>query len=525
VTNSIARLPTDALTSDEPVLVRPEERLESGVIIPAKWVYPDQCGKKQRRPSSTRGRKAPSRNAAFEQVASACHANGYSPLPVAGKIPRISKWTDQFCHARPTAEELQAWGRAARGKWRFDGVGIACHAGVTFIDIDVDDWAPIHERLQEIIPELHRCPAIIGKRGMKLVLRSVDGMNHREWNVPLRATSSVLEVLAHGRQGVIPPSIHPATGQRYMWRDEAVTPMAMPVADLPIITAEHVAAIRAAFPPAPKKAEVKERLKTKSVAEKQEARKAERELNRWDGHPDAMRRCVVALEHLDADPYDNWSIAADAFCSWAGAEGRPPWDTWSRKSAKFDQASQDAQWSKSMERAAEGTGSGMGAIIAMAVKLGFDKSLKAWPTLYAARHGKRVQHGDSKFELAAAAMPKGPKFREALHAQRRLAWMSGALTPRDLRLLDWLHAFANEGAGFAWPSERRLAELLNVNDRAVSHSLRNLVRAGAVVIGPFQSNPDRLPTWSYAFVSPVGKTWDDMLQWQAECTAHDADSV
>ncbi len=515
---------TTGTTSAEPILIRAEERLDSGIIIPAKWVFPEG-NRKQRRASAATTRKAPSRNVAFDHVAAPLHALGYSPVPLVGKIPRITEWTVKFCQSRPTSDEIaNEWGRAARGKVRFDGVGIACHSGVIFIDIDVDDWLPVYTRLCEIIPNLDQCPAVIGRRGIKLMLRAADGINHREWNIALASTNDVLEILAHGRQGVIAPTLHPKTGKPYIWRNEAVTPMTVPAAELPVISAEHVAAIRTAFPPAAKKSEVKAKLAEKAVAVKAETRKAAREATRWDGHPDAMRRCVAALERLDADAYASWNIAADAFASWAGDAGREAWDTWSKKSAKYDPAAQDAQWAKSMARAAEGVGSGMGAIVAMAVKLGFDKSLRAWPTLYTSRHGNRVQHGDSPFENAAAAMPKGPKFREALNAQRRLAWMSDALTPRDLRLLDWLHAFANEGVGFAWPSERRLAELIGApNERALSQSMRNLVRAGVIVVGPFQSNPEKKKTFSYAFLSPEGKTWDEVMNWQSKCSGHEVE--
>jgi hypothetical protein len=521
MTISIAQSATSAPQSPEPLCVRKEERLPGGIVIPAKWVVPGQGNRKQLPTPAVKARKPAARNEAFDLVAPTAYAKGYSPVPLVGKIPRITGWTDKFCASRPTAVEITGeWGRKARGKVRFDGVGIACHNGVVFIDIDIEDWQPVYARLLIILPELDGCPAIFGRRGLKLMLRAADGVNHRAWNVPLRVTNGILEVLAHGRQGVIPPTIHPVSGKDYVWRDDAVTPLIVRAEDLPKLTVEHVAAIRAEFPPAPKKAEAKTALKDKAVAAKKEARKAEREATKWDGHADAMRRCTTALGYLDADSYEHWNIAADAFASWAGDAGRDPWDAWSKKSPKYDAVAQDAQWAKSGARAADGGGSGMGAIIAMAAKLGFDKSLKAWPTLYTSHHGNRVQQGDSPFEVAVAAMPKGPKFREALSAQRRAAMRLDALSPRDWRLLDWLHAFASEAVGFAWPSERRLIELVGTNERGITDAMRNLVRAGLIVVGPFKSNPQQLPTMSYAFLPPKGKSWDDVLLWQAKLTAH-----
>jgi Bifunctional DNA primase/polymerase, N-terminal/Primase C terminal 2 (PriCT-2) len=461
----------------------------------------------------------PSRNAAFDVVASELLANGYSPIPLTGKQPKITGWPKLFCESRPMAADLTKWGVANRGRACFDGIGLACHDGVIFFDIDVDEWQPVYGRLIEMIPGLDRAPVILGRRGAKLIVRASDGQNHQGWNIPLAKTRGVLEVLAWHRQGVIAPTRHPVSKQPYRYLDEARTPHTMPIGILPVVTDEHIEAIRAAWPPEPPKAVVHAEARQKAARNKTESRKELFVAQRWAGNAAEMQRATNALGFLNPDSHMHWSVASQSFASWAPVEGRAVWDAWSRKSAKFDPAKQDQQWQAAMIRIEAGKGASIAAVIEMAHKLGFDKRIHGYQGAAVALQVQRAAAGDSDFDKAVAALPTA-QFHIAINAHRRLAMSDKRLQPVDVRLLDSIHGFISTEAGYAWPSSERLASLAMTNKRGIADSLRALQRTGYICKGPFKANPQHLATRSIAITPPDGRTWEELLALQGSCFGH-----
>ena len=87
--------------------------------------------------------------------------------------------------------------------------------GLLAIEIDTDE----PDQLKSILEALP--PIIVAKRGKRgltaFYLTSGHGIATRRLGL--------VEILSHGTQTVIPPSIHPATGQPYVW----VEPQALEV--------------------------------------------------------------------------------------------------------------------------------------------------------------------------------------------------------------------------------------------------------------------------------------------------------
>jgi hypothetical protein len=177
--------------------------------------------------------------------------NGFSALPIAPgtKIPGefrkgdwrpLYGWT-RYCSRRPTDIELDVWSR-----WPESGVCVCMGAasGATVgIDIDTDDWEII-EAIESVVGQ----PPVMkrGRKGYTGFFRAAAGVESRGFRI---GGKSILDLLAHGRQTVIPPTVHPDTGKAYIWLTEMtlehVTPERLPL--LPDNVAELLADALAPF--------------------------------------------------------------------------------------------------------------------------------------------------------------------------------------------------------------------------------------------------------------------------------------
>ena len=165
---------------------------------------------------------------------------GYPAIPVARgeKFPGtfVSNewkptfdWT-RFCDRLPTTIEVEFW-----NAWPDAGVCVALgYKGLVAIDIDTDD-AEIMAAILRTIPD-----SPVGKKGAKgktLFYRcNVDdsetrcAVKSRPFDVK---GERVLDLLAHGKETVLPPSIHP-NGRPYHWLGTE-TLVDVPVEHLPLL--------------------------------------------------------------------------------------------------------------------------------------------------------------------------------------------------------------------------------------------------------------------------------------------------
>lgn len=140
-----------------------------------------------------------------------------------------------------------------------------------------------------------------------------------------------VDVKAAGGYVVVPPSLH-ASGNRYAF-ELSSGPDQVSLAALP-----------------------------KWVVEKLAPRPAAR-TNDTQHEPFEPDRVRDALQHVDGvDEYDRWIEVGMALHAGLGDAGRELWDTWSQKSAKYDETTQDAKW-RSFK---PGGGVGIGTVFAHA---------------------------------------------------------------------------------------------------------------------------------------------------------------
>jgi hypothetical protein len=184
-------------------------------------------------------------NVAYASVARQLRENGYSPVPLSGKAARIKGWQKIFCERMPSIDEIQAdWSSSRRGGLELNGIGVANAGGLLIIDVD-DDLAV--ERVLNQVPQARGAPTCIGNRGCKIFLRSADQTNRQEWNLSGSTTDKALEILAWHKQGVVPPTAHPTSGEPYRWVDDACTLVTIPLNQLPVVTHDEVLALHVAF--------------------------------------------------------------------------------------------------------------------------------------------------------------------------------------------------------------------------------------------------------------------------------------
>lgn len=162
--------------------------------------------------------------AEFEEVALALIGRGYSPIPIMpgskspgwrnydGSWDSMPKW-NRWCREQPTEHTVAAWLRMIR-----DGetsIGVACGRGLVCIDIDQEY---LLDPVLAILP-----PSQVQKKGRKGISIFYRGNTEkiRSRNYRTGERVGLVDLLAEGRQTVLPPSIHPDTNEPYYWWTDA----------------------------------------------------------------------------------------------------------------------------------------------------------------------------------------------------------------------------------------------------------------------------------------------------------------
>lgn len=185
--------------------------------------------------------KSPFSNLAMHYI-----KNGYSPLPVAlgkklpsfkynGAIVNMGGWS-KYCDSI-----LEDWRMKTLAK--DDLYGICLATGFNgLVAIDVDDKRA-YRAIQSVFGNM-RPPSKKGERGATAFFidptRAIktEFMHHKPENDSQIVGPVLVEVLAHGRQTVIPPTIHPKTEMPYTWHNASL--QEIHVRDLPILTRQHL---------------------------------------------------------------------------------------------------------------------------------------------------------------------------------------------------------------------------------------------------------------------------------------------
>ncbi len=241
--------------------------------------------------------------------------HGYSPIPVrpGSKAPCIADWP-RWCRELPPPELVEEWAR------RYPGAGIAIAtgpaSGIVALDLD-HDIDGLHARVLEAAG-----PSPVAKRGAKgpTWFYRYSGERSRAFS---RQGHAVAEILSQGRLVVVPPTLHPDTGQPY----QRVTPETLLGTDpssLPPLDAARVAAL---FEP------VRDPPRRPRPTREQAA-----------GRLTSAAMLADALRHIPPEEYHTWVQVGMALKAALGEDGFAMWDEWSSASPKYDTAQMPTKW-------------------------------------------------------------------------------------------------------------------------------------------------------------------------------------
>jgi P4 family phage/plasmid primase-like protien len=138
------------------------------------------------------------------------------PIKRGHKAPAISRW-QMYCDVPPTQDIVTAWAREHKGC----GIGLALGTSIGedeyLVAVDIDD--------PELVDDVKHAmggyvSAKRGKKGLTIFARTVGRMKNKK--ITNSDKRMAVELLSHGSQTVIPPTIHPDTNEPYFWVGEAL---------------------------------------------------------------------------------------------------------------------------------------------------------------------------------------------------------------------------------------------------------------------------------------------------------------
>lgn len=131
--------------------------------------------------------------------------SGYTLIPLKSKDknPIINDWT-KYCREQATEKMIELWDQQfIKSKLN---VGIPCGKSNGIIGLDIDTSDP------EIVKLFPKSP--VARRGRS----DREGVRFFKYNENIKSQNFPYgEILSDGRQSVLPPSIHPITGEAYSW--------------------------------------------------------------------------------------------------------------------------------------------------------------------------------------------------------------------------------------------------------------------------------------------------------------------
>lgn len=174
----------------------------------------------------------------FEMEASKYWARQYSVVPLRGKAPIVQGW-QFYLNGPPKLETRSNW--VAQYPDANLGLLTGCPLNAQFnlavIDCDDDNLV----RLLAVVIGATPCSKI-GKKGRSDFVRVPKGSAFKSTQIRDSAGLGKIDILAGGKQTVLPPSIHPDTQKPYSW--VGIPLLDCKIEDLPEVSEKHIAHLK-----------------------------------------------------------------------------------------------------------------------------------------------------------------------------------------------------------------------------------------------------------------------------------------
>ena len=173
----------------------------------------------------------------FEKWAESYIDAGFSVIPLNGKKPVIDNWSI-FSEKLPSNDLIIDWS----SKYNAANIGLVCGSASGICAVDFDYEGNDKEKVENIISQILP-PSQVRKRGKK------GWTAFYKYNPDLSSTwinrgpHRLIDFLSSDKQTVLPPSIHPDNGEKYVWVTED-TLLDINKNDLPLITSEMIDKIK-----------------------------------------------------------------------------------------------------------------------------------------------------------------------------------------------------------------------------------------------------------------------------------------
>jgi len=252
--------------------------------------------------------------------------NGFHPIPVEGKAPRMKGWDQKF---HVSEDEIRRWPQTNTGVLARNAPGLD-------IDVKIEAAAKAAEdKAREYLEEHGNIYLRFGLAPKRLIpLRTNEPFRklYREFTAP-DGSKHRIEFLGKGQQYVV-HGVHPETQKPYAWYGGDLESIKRE--DLPYIRREDAERLLDAM--------------TKVLIEDHDftlvngkGKNKETTRKQTNGKCDEAR-IIAALRYVPADDQDIWVEMGMAIKSELGEDGRSIWDDWSKTSSKFESRDQDKRW-------------------------------------------------------------------------------------------------------------------------------------------------------------------------------------
>jgi len=175
----------------------------------------------------------------LQELAVTLLRNGYHPiwLKTGTKTPGRNGWAENLSTEQTVTQDFRVPGNIGL----MQGVVAADKTFGVAIDIDLNDH-PLICCVQAAIG--NDCPQKRGKKGVTFLLRGIGDIRSQTLHDYREGKRPAIDILAKGKQTVIPPSVHPDTGEPYNWVTK-LTPSTVPYSELPLIDESAIKEIKA----------------------------------------------------------------------------------------------------------------------------------------------------------------------------------------------------------------------------------------------------------------------------------------
>ena len=209
----------------------------------------------------------PSQKSPFAQSGPALLAAGFLPLPIHpfDKMPAecggiaIKEHVHKRSGRVTKAGEYHVWGLAgwnvipeSEFDWRVAvwermpvalGVGVRHSSSFIGFDYDIENQPELQQELLALFDDLPGTTVRRkGRKGFCQYLRCEGGIASHKINLE---DEGGIDILAAGKQSVLPPSIHPDTCQRYVWLPDSDALENVELCDLPLLSSELLEKVHA----------------------------------------------------------------------------------------------------------------------------------------------------------------------------------------------------------------------------------------------------------------------------------------